>query len=100
MTQTKVNATNEDRILIQKIVARAKTIRSEVVVDYRPIVDIFGLAYALTIVHLNTCPIDLQRLLEADDANFLHDILGIQRHIDMSTGELRDCFLPRFAVNQ
>lgn len=99
MTQIKVNATNEDRILIQKIVARAKTIRSEVVVDYRPIVDIFGLALSLTIVHLNTCPMDLQRLLEADDANFLHDIQGIQRHIDMSTGELRDCFLPRYAVN-
>ena len=95
-----VNASDQDRILIQRIVARAKTVRSEVVVDYRPLVDIFGLAYALTVVHLNTCPLDLQRLLEADDFNFLHDILGIQRHIDTSTGELRDFFVPRFAVNQ
>ena len=95
-----VDASNEDRILIQRIVARAKTIRSEVVVDYRPLVDIFGLAYTLTVVHLNICPLDLQRLLEADDFNFLHDILGIQRHADLNTGKLRDCFIPRFAVNQ
>lgn len=95
-----VNASDQDRILIQRIVARAKTIRSEVEGDYRPLVDIFGLALTLTLVHLNTCPLDLQRLLEADDFNFLHDIRGIQRYLDTSTGGLRYCFIPRFAVNQ
>lgn len=44
------------------------------------------------------CPIDLQKLLEADDMNFLHDITGIARHIDRRSGELKDCFVPRYAL--
>jgi hypothetical protein len=46
---------------------------------------------------MNSCPIDLAALLAADDANFAHDVFGIRRHIDRETGELGDCFLPRFA---
>lgn len=40
-------------------------------------------------------PLMLQELLEADDFNFAHDVFGIIRHMDRSTGELTDCFLPR-----
>lgn len=48
--------------------------------------------------HANGCPLDLARLAAADDFNFVHDVFGINRHIDRKTGRLRDCFLPRFAV--
>lgn len=41
-------------------------------------------------------PLDWTRLLAADDANFMHDIGGISRHIDRETGELTGCFVPRF----
>lgn len=41
-------------------------------------------------------PLDWDRLLEADDFNFLHDLEGISRHMDRSTGRLGDCFVPRF----
>ena len=47
--------------------------------------------------HSNGCPLKLQELLVADNANFAHDIFGIRRHLDRTTGELGDCFLPRYS---
>lgn len=44
-----------------------------------------------------TCPLRLQDLLDADDFNFGHDLLGIRENIDRNTGELMNCFRPRFA---
>ena len=51
----------------------------------------------ITAVHANGCPLDLSRLYAADDSNFSHDIGGINRHLDRDTGQLMDCFVPRFA---
>lgn len=51
----------------------------------------------LAATHLNGCPLDLQKLLDAPDLDFLHDILGINSHLDQSTGRLEGCFLPRCA---
>lgn len=48
--------------------------------------------------HCNGCPLKLQALLEADDTNFAHDVFGIRRHIDRTTGELLNCFVPRYAA--
>lgn len=45
-------------------------------------------------------PLDWERLLAADDFNFLHDIGGISRHIDRETGELGGYFVPRFTAKQ
>lgn len=50
----------------------------------------------LVACHGSGCPLDLDRLLEASDFDLAHDVAGITRHIDRETGELRDCFLPRF----
>jgi hypothetical protein len=44
--------------------------------------------------------LDMERLLAAPDVDFFHDICGIMRHIDRSTGDLRDCFLPRCAARK
>ncbi len=41
--------------------------------------------------------INLVGLLEADDLNFAHDVIGIQAHMNRSTGKLEDCFVPRYA---
>lgn len=46
--------------------------------------------------HLNGTPLKLQELLQADKTNFLHDIGGINRHLDRTTGELKAGFLPRY----
>ncbi|MFZ2949003.1 MAG: hypothetical protein WA003_05920, partial [Desulfuromonadaceae bacterium] len=51
----------------------------------------------ITATHANGCPLDLDKLLAADDSNFLHDVIGIIRHIDRRNGQLINCFLPRFA---
>jgi hypothetical protein len=45
-------------------------------------------------------PIDFDALAKADDFNFIHDVAGIVRHLDRSTGKLVDCFVPRFARHQ
>jgi hypothetical protein len=42
-------------------------------------------------------PLRLQELAEADAVNFAHDMCGIFGHLDRQTGELKDCFVPRFA---
>ena len=51
----------------------------------------------ITACHCNGCPLDLSKLLNASDADFGHDVFGIRRHLDRSTGELMDCFVPRCA---
>jgi hypothetical protein len=51
----------------------------------------------LSAVHAHT-PMDLLALADADDFNLAHDVGGIQRHLDRTTGELGGCFLPRYAA--
>lgn len=41
-------------------------------------------------------PIDWDRLLAADNFNFIHDVGGIGSHMDRVTGKLGGFFLPRF----
>lgn len=49
---------------------------------------------------ITTCqehnPLDLQRLLEADNANFLHDICGINRYLNHQTYDFDDFWSPRY----
>jgi hypothetical protein len=52
----------------------------------------------LVAAHANGCPLDFQRLENADDFNLLHDVLGIERHLNRVTGQLAGFFLPRFAA--
>lgn len=54
----------------------------------------------ITATHANGCPLKLDELLAARPFDFAHDVGGIRRHIDRNTGQLRDCFLPRFAIKQ
>lgn len=51
----------------------------------------------LVATHANGCPLDFEKLVAADDFNFAHDVFGIYRHIDRTTGELTRCFRPRCA---
>lgn len=48
--------------------------------------------------HCSGNPLDLQKLLAADDFNFAHDVFGIRRHIDRATGKLMQCFSPRCSI--
>lgn len=51
----------------------------------------------LTATHANGCRLNLPKLLAFDDFNFSHDVFGIRRHLDRTTGKLGGCFLPRCA---
>ena len=55
------------------------------------------LALDLTACHCNGNPLDLDELLNASTGQFIHDIVGICRHIDRETGKLGDCFSPRYS---
>jgi len=48
-------------------------------------------------VHCNGCPLRLDEFLKAGPFDFAHDLLGIRLHLDRETGQLMDCFTPRFA---
>lgn len=39
----------------------------------------------------------LDEFLKADNFNFSHDVVGIQRHIDRKNKKMTDTFLPRFS---
>ena len=40
---------------------------------------------------------DWKGLLMADDFNFVHDVCGIQNHVDRKNKQMSNRFLPRFA---
>ena len=60
--------------------------------------NIMHVSMNISACHANGCPLDLQRLLDADDFNFCHDVAGIDRHINRDNGQLENFFLPRFAL--
>lgn len=85
----KWNASKFESKLISKIATRAN--KRLDVPFMRTFMDIEA-------THCNGCPLDLQALLEFPDLDFSHDVYGIAGHIDRTTGELRDCFVPRCAI--
>ncbi len=81
-----MNPTEADTNIILQIAKRAcKDLKSDLVCTLMD----------LNATHLNGCPLDLQKLLEFDDFNFAHDIRGIARHLQRSSGVLMNCFSPR-----
>jgi hypothetical protein len=54
----------------------------------------------ITACHLNGCPLDLERMASGTNFDLLHDVCGINEHLDRRTGKLKDCFLPRFAKRE
>ena len=86
-------ATKEEVIIISKIANRAVKEYAEAGVKLSHLNTMMDIAAC----HSNGCPLRLQELLEADSFSFAHDITGIYNHINRETGELEDCFLPRFS---
>jgi hypothetical protein len=54
----------------------------------------------LNACHSNGCPLDFAGLLAAPMQDFSHDIYGIRKAIDRTTGKLTEDigFMPRFAL--
>ena len=53
--------------------------------------------FSLIVTHANK-PLRLQEFLDADDGDFGHDFFGILKYLDPDTGEMTDCFVPRFTA--
>lgn len=87
----KISAT--DRNIIQHIGARAFTLAKQ----YGHTRAAHDYVMDVTAVHANGNPLRLAELIAADEFNFIHDIFGIQRHLNRNTGTLENCFRPRFS---
>jgi hypothetical protein len=94
MTYTSFAVSRADHLLIAQIAERALPLY-QIVGDEKPAMHAL---MDLTACHANGCRLRLTDLLAADEVNFAHDIFGIRRHLDRTTGKLLDCFVPRFAL--
>ncbi len=77
--------------LIKLIAARFAKLNEDGKIEY---------GYRTLLMDLDACnsngtPMDFEKLLAAPEFDFMHDILGIRRHMDRETGKLKDFFLPR-----
>jgi len=88
--------TTDEAGTIQKIARRAVSLATAHGID----ADQMATVMDVTACHASGCPLQLGALLEADDFDFAHDVFGIARHLDRSTGKLTDCFVPRYASTE
>ena len=101
MPTVNLTATFDDAKLIESIAFRFirlvnRAARQENLLRGPNYTSALSLRKDLTACHLNGCPLRLADLLAADDFNLIHDVGGISGHIDRETGQLMDCFSPRF----
>lgn len=91
------SATKEELATITRIVKRFRELSSRHGVEPRPQLD---LEMDLEATHCNGCPLYFAKLEGARDFDLVHDVAGIERHLDRddsssTAGKLLDCFLPR-----
>lgn len=80
-----------DCALVEKIVDRAEILYDSVM---RPF-DRKTVMMDIVACHLNGTPLDLEKLLKAEDFSFAHDVFGISGHMNRETGKIERNFLPR-----
>jgi hypothetical protein len=85
----------EDAI-IADIARRASALAKAHGVDY----SVATAAMDLEACHCNGCPLDLNALLAAPAGDFGHDVFGIRKNLDRTTGKLTNLFWPRYAMRQ
>ena len=87
-------ATSEESEIIERIANRAIALYRKYGNTELDEVDIM---MDLMACHCNGCPLRLSEMEQADDFNLMHDVTGINAHINRYSGKLERCFLPRFA---
>lgn len=93
MTKVSFETTREEDKLIGAIVDRAM----KVFENAPRCPNRMSLTMDLSATNANGCPLDFAKLLAFDVFNFTHDIVGIMKHINRTTGKLENCFVPRCA---
>ena len=96
MTTISFKASKREFEAIDAIAQRAVALAVKLGVQY----SIQEAMMDITATHANGNPLRLFDLAAADEFNFGHDVFGIRRHIDRTTGKLGDCFVPRFSERQ
>lgn len=86
-----------DARVITKIVERAFRQTARLSDDVRRL-GVESLTMDVTACHRNGNRLRLLDFLAAPDFDFYHDVNGITRHMDRTTGQLRNCFAPRFSA--
>jgi len=83
------NADKKDTILIGKIIDRVFKKYTTGGCDR------LSFIMDLEAIHCNGNPLDLEKLLKSPGLDLAHDIFGIRKNINRSTGKLENFFLPR-----
>jgi hypothetical protein len=86
-------ANKTDAALIRQIAKRAAAMAEEFNFEYT----VRDAEMDITAAHLNGNPLRLSELSGARDGDFGHDVFGIRRFIDRTTGRLPDIFAPRYS---
>lgn len=81
--------------IIGKLAKRASAMADKSGFEYTPM----DARLDITACHLNCCALNLNKLAQAEDFDFAHDVFGIRRHINRDTAQLEDCFVPRCALS-
>lgn len=81
--------------LIGRIAQRAVSMAEKQQVDY----DYMTATMDVTACHANGMKLDLQKLIDADDFTFSHDVFGIANHINRDTGKIERLFVPRCSAH-
>ena len=86
-------ATPAEREIIERIAKRACALYHKY---GNTDVDELDIQMDLEACHCNGCPLRLADMEQADAFNLMHDVTGINMHLNRNTGELSKRFLPRF----
>lgn len=102
MAEISFDATNEEHDIINAIALRvADMIRArypDKLATAAAWTDwVMGTRMCITAAHANGCRLDLKGLLKAKEADLIHDVFGMRRNVNTSTGKLGNNFLPRYA---
>ena len=95
MSKVRFDVPEKEKRFVLEIAKRAKEL-----LERQPgkKVDEVSVAMDIAATHMNGCPLRLEDVANADDFNFVHDVVGINNHIDRKTEMLDHRFLPRFAL--
>jgi hypothetical protein len=85
----------EERKLLRKTVDRIIRLHKP-----KPLTedDRINITMTLTACHLNGTPLDFEKMLVCDEFTLFHDLVGIEKHMNIDTGKIERCFLPRCAA--
>jgi len=91
MKQISFNTTREEAEIIHAITMRV--LKSGNLKHFDPL----NLMMDITATHCNGNKLDLQNFLDAPDFDFFHDIFGIIKNLNRTTGKLENFFTPRYS---